>query len=528
MCLGANFYATFSYLLILHTLFYDVDINMKIKLKLNSSTLLKFGLLVLFIAFSTYSIAQKSSSLVINNILQSNMVIQQDKPFKVWGKGIVGQEVWVKGDWNSSPSKKLADYKGEFSLEVDVPKAKKGDYKAHSLLIWTKSDTIELQQLLIGDVWFLSGQSNMQFSLMEDKFAEATLKTANHPHIRFFTAELNFSTTPLLEVKGKWKMVDPPSVKYFSAVGYYFGQYLNQSLDIPVGLIFSGIGASKVEAFLPQDVLKKDRLLDSMYLRPYLKDPKSKEVVDGGFSFEKVTRPFLLYNAMINPFKNLSIKGFCWYQGEGNRTERKTYTLATQKLIESWRKEFGQGNLPFYYVQVAPYSWDIEDPSLNDYAFFREAQEHVTKITNTAMVISMDVGEAKDIHPKNKGPLGVRLAKTALNLTYHMDTVQYLGPELKRVAYFSNQAVVYYNPASVKSGLKTSDGKPPMFFQVAGVNKKFYDAVAEIVGNTIRLHSDHVLKPVEVRYAFTNYPVTNLINKAGLPAIPFRTDNWKE
>lgn len=485
-------------------------------------------MLVLFIASSYACVAQTSTRLTINNILQSNMVIQRGKPLKVWGKGVVGQEVFAKGDWNTLPSKKLVDDKGDFSLEVDVPKAKKGDYKAHTLLIWTKSDTIELKQLLIGDVWFLSGQSNMQFSLKEDKFAEQTLQAANNPHIRLFTAELNFSATPLSDVKGKWKMVDPQSAKDFSAVGYYFGQYLNASLDIPLGLIFSGIGASKVEAFLPQDVLKSNRLLDSMYLQPYLKDPKSKEVINGGFSFEKVTRPFLLYNAMINPFRNLSIKGFCWYQGEGNRMERKTYTLATQKLIESWRKGFGQGNLPFYYVQVAPYFWDMEDPSLNDYAFFREAQQHVAQIGNTAMVVSMDVGEAKDLHPKNKGPLGVRLAKTALNLSYHMDTVQYLGPELKSVKYSGKMATVYYSSGSVKSGLTTSDGESPMFFQVAGLDKKFYDASAEIVGNTIRLHSDQVAKPVQVRYAFTNYPVTNLMNKAGLPAIPFRTDNWKE
>jgi sialate O-acetylesterase len=501
---------------------------MRIRLTTLSSAWLRFGLLMVCIASSFNGIAQTSTRLTINNILQSNMVIQQDKPLKVWGKGVIGQQVWAKGDWNSSPSKKQVDNQGEFVLGVDVPKAKKGDFNAHTLLIWTESDTIKLQQLLIGDVWFLSGQSNMQFSLKEDKFASETLKVANNPHIRLFSAELNFSATPLSDVKGKWKMVDPQTAKDFSAVGYYFGQYLNRSLDIPVGLIFSGIGASKVEAFLPQSVLKNNRLLDSMYLQPYLNNPKSKEKVDGGFSFEKVTRPFLLYNAMINPFKNLSIKGFCWYQGEGNRTERASYTLATKRLIESWRLQFAQGNLPFYYVQVAPYFWDIDDPSLNDYAFFREAQQNVAKISNTAMVISMDVGEAKDLHPKNKGPLGVRLAKTALKLTYHMDTVQFLGPEFSKIKYSGNQAIVYYKPVSVKSGLRTSDGESPKFFQIAGVDKKFYTAIAEIVGNTIRLHSDQVAKPLQVRYAFTNFPVTNLINKAGLPAIPFRSDNWKE
>jgi len=501
---------------------------MKIKLKTIEPGMLRFGLLMLFMVLSYHAIAQQSQRFSVNNILQSNMVIQQGKPFKIWGKGTAGEEVWAKGDWNTTTSNRQVNNQGEFVLEVSVPKVKKGDFRKHSLKIWTRSDTIELQQLLIGDVWFLSGQSNMQFSMREDRFAKQNLEAANQPHIRLFTAELNFSATPLSEVKGSWRMCDPQTAKDFSAVGYYFGKYLYQSLDIPLGLVFSGIGASKVEAFVPQDVLKNNSLLDSMYLQPYLKDPKSKEVVNGGFSFEKVTRPFLLYNAMINPFRYLSIKGFCWYQGEGNRTERASYTLATQKLIASWRNNFNQGDLPFYYVQVAPYFWDKEDPMLSDYAFFREAQQKIGKVRNTAMVISMDVGEARDLHPKNKGPLGIRLAKTALHRTYHVDTVQYLGPEFKKISFSGKLATVYYKPRSVKSGLTTVDGKSPMFFQLAGADGKFFSAKAEIDGRRIKLSAHQVPKPVAVRYAFTNFPVTNLINKAGLPAVPFRSDNWKE
>lgn len=501
---------------------------MKFRLNLMKSNFRKFALFAILTMLSLNGIAQQDAKFSINSILQNNMVIQQDKPFKIWGTGIAGKEVYARGDWNSTASRKLVDSRGEFVLEIPVPIAKKGDFTAHSLKIWTDSDTIELRQLLIGDVWFLSGQSNMQFSLKEDKYAEQSLDSANDPHIRLFNSELNFSALPLSQVKGSWKSCNAQTAKDFSAVGFYFGKYLMKTLDIPLGLIFSGIGASKVEAFVPEEVLKNNMLLDSVYLQPYLKDPKSKEIVNGGFSFEKVTRPFLLYNAMINPFKHLSIKGFCWYQGEGNRTERASYTLATQKLIEAWRKEFGQGNLPFYYIQVAPYFWDKEDSALADYAFFREAQQKIATVNNTAMVISMDVGEARDLHPKNKGPLGTRLARTALKLTYHVDTVQYLGPDFKSARFSGNQAIVSYKPASVKSGLTTSDGKAPMFFQLAGKDRKFYSAKAEIVGKTIKLQADQVPDPVAVRYAFTNYPVTNLFNRAGLPAIPFRSDNWEE
>jgi sialate O-acetylesterase len=292
--------------------------------------------------------------------------------------------------------------------------------------------------------------------------------------------------------------------------------------------VFSGIGASKVEAFLPQETLKSNPILDSVYLQPYLNSPKSKEMVNSGFSFEKVTRPFLLYNALINPLTNLSIKGFCWYQGEGNRMERASYTLATQMLIKSWREKFAQGELPFYYVQVAPFFYDKEDPTLADYAFFRESQEKVSEINNTAMVVSMDVGEAKDLHPKNKRPLGIRLAKTALNRTYGLDTAVYQGPQYKYFEVKGKTAVIHFEAQGLRSGLSTNDQLAPKFFTVAGADQRFYDASAKIEGNTIVLVSDKVKRPVAVRYAFTNYAVTNLENKEGLPAVPFRTDNWPE
>ncbi|MCX2574120.1 sialate O-acetylesterase [Pedobacter sandarakinus] len=483
---------------------------------------------LLIFAISSWSSAQETSRLMVNNILQSNMVIQQGKPFKVWGIASPGEQVFVSTDWNKSSSNGRADESGRFMVEVSVPKAIKGDYSSHQLQVYTANDTVKLSHLLIGDVWFLSGQSNMQFSLKEDKYADANLPLALDTNIRLFNTALNFSASPISDVKGKWTTCAPQTAKDFSAVGYYFGAYLKKVIDIPVGLVFSGIGASKVEAFIPQDVLQRNPLLNTTYLQPYLADPKSKEKVDGGFSFEKVTRPFLLYNAMINPFTPLSITGFCWYQGEGNRTERESYTLATQKLITTWRSQFNQGNLPFYYVQVAPFFWDKEDPKLADYAFFREAQQKIAKVKNTAMVVSMDVGEAKDLHPKNKGPLGVRLAKSALNLTYNIDTVIYKGPEFQKAKFNGSQVEVMFKPETVASGLTTRDGSSPAFFEVAGIDRKFYPAKAQISGKKIILSTNTVTRPVAVRYAFTNYAVTNLQNSAGLPAIPFRTDNWPE
>lgn len=460
--------------------------------------------------------------------LTDNMVIQQNKPFKVWGTASPGQEVKIVADWLESPVWVQANDQGDFMGMIMVPAAKKGDYSQHTLSIESGSHMITLENILIGDVWFCSGQSNMQFGMDEVINSKEEIAKATYPNIRLFNAGLNFSNKPIYNVQGEWLVCSPETVKKFSAVGYYFGKKIHETLDIPVGIIFSGIGASAAQAYVPQEVLAADPLLDSVYLQPYLQSERSKETIDGGFSFEKVTRPFLLYNAIIHPFTNLSIKGICWYQGESNRHERESYTQLMYAMIKSWRKLFAQGNLPFYYVQVAPFFYDIEDPDLADYAFFREAQENIAALNNTEMVVTMDVGEAKDLHPKNKKPIGIRLAKTALNRTYGHLNVAYQGPHFQSVQFKGKTAIISFDPETVKHGLQTNDGEAPQHFYVAGKDKTFYPGKAKIVGNKIYITASKVEKPVAVRYAFTNYPITNLQNKDGLPAVPFRSDNWTE
>jgi sialate O-acetylesterase len=251
-------------------------------------------------------------------------------------------------------------------------------------------------------------------------------------------------------------------------------------------------------------------------------------MINGGFSFEKVTRPFLLYNAMIYPLRRLSIRGVCWYQGEANRLERDSYTRLTQALIKSWRDSFGQGELPFYYVQVAPFFLDKEDPVLADYAFFREAQEKVASVNNTAMITTIDVGEAKNLHPHNKKPIGVRLARTALNRVYGLSEIIYRGPLYQHMEISGKEAVIYFEPGTTPGGLRTDDGSAPAFFTIAGEDGVFYPAEATIDGDRVRVRAAKVKRPVAVRYAFTNYPVTHLQNGEGWPVLPFRTDSWPE
>jgi len=474
------------------------------------------------------ALAQQSTIFKLSPVLQSNMVVQQNKSFRIWGKAPAGATVQVQADWLEGAVAAQADKNNQFVATIEVPAVQAGDFDHHQLKVSMNDQSILLDSLLIGDVWLCSGQSNMQFSLKEDVHAAEEVPKANDPHIRLFSAGLNFSDTPIDSISGQWKVCTPARAKDFSAVAYYMGRKLLDSLNYPIGLVFTGIGASTAQAYVPKSVLAADPLLNATYLQPYLDSPKSKEKIDGGFSFEKVTRPYLLYNALIHPFINLSITGFTWYQGESNHLERWPYTHLTQAMIKAWRTAFRQGQLPFYYVQIAPYDHEKRDSTLTEDAFFREAQARIADLNNTAMIVSVDIGEANNLHPKNKRPLGERLALTALHRTYGKLAVAYEGPTMQYVTYQGNQAVVHYQPNSLIAGLRTSDNRSPAFFTVAGIDRIFYPAEAVIRGNTMELRSKEVKRPVAVRYAFFNYPETNLQNGAGLPAVPFRTDDWAE
>lgn len=460
--------------------------------------------------------------------LQSNMVLQQNKAFKVWGTAGAEEKIFIWADWMEHPLTIISAKQGNFSGIIEVPKAKKGDFKPHAISVRTQSEKLTLNNLLIGDLWFCSGQSNMQFAVKDMIGAEEVIKEADQPHIRLLNVGLNFSATPVESFSGKWEECSPESVKNFSAIGYTFGKKLCDELNIPIGMIFSGIGASGVQAYLPQEELATNELLNKTYLKPYLESSKSREDINGSFSFEKVVRPFLLYNALINPFVNLSIKGFCWYQGEANHLERESYVLATQTMIRSWRDRFRQGDLPFYYVQIAPYFHEKEDDKLTYDAFFREAQEKITELSNTEMVSTMDVGDAKDLHPKNKRPVGLRLAAVALNRTYTHHNLVYKGPEYDYSEFKKSQIIIHFKPETLGSGLNTNDGKSPKHFYVAGNDRVYHRAIATFEGNTVVVTCKKVRYPVAVRYAFFNYPVTNLQNKEGFPVLPFRTDSWAE
>lgn len=477
---------------------------------------------------STINRATPGLKLVIADALQSNMVIQQNKPFKVWGYAVAGKTVTIKAGWLANPVTTIADNSGKFIGLINVPAVKKGDYTKHTISINSGDEQVVLDNLMIGDVWFCSGQSNMQFAMRELEDGDKKIDSVNNPKIRLLLAKFSWHAAPTDTFPGKWLECNPKSVRDFSAIGYYFADEIQRRLDIPIGVIYSGIGGSVTQAYVAEDLMAADPVLKAKYLDPFYKtDVYIKKKTDA-FTFGTTSQPYLIYNGMIYPFLNLSIKGILWYQGESNREQREEYVKLNYTLINSWRKGFAQDNLPFYYVQVAPHAYQKPDSTLNDYAFFREAQEQISKLSNTGMVTTMDVGDKDNIHPKNKKPVALRLAYTALHQTYNMLDVAYRGPHINYVAYAKRKATIYFEPGTTEGGLKTNDGKAPKYFFVAGADQVFHYAEAKIDGNAIVLTCKDVKHPIAVRYAFTNYPVTNLENGAGLPAVPFRTDNWTE
>ncbi|MEO6705113.1 MAG: sialate O-acetylesterase, partial [Ginsengibacter sp.] len=282
------------------------------------------------------------------------------------------------------------------------------------------------------------------------------------------------------------------------------------------------VGGSYCQAWVSRDTLTADPLLYQKYLFPYDTSSHSKEPLDSVVTFEKVVRPALFYNAMIYPLKNIQFKGALWYQGESNRYDSSMYTRLCAAMIRNWRTLFTNKALPFYYVQVAPYNWQQNDTTLYEYALLREAQANVRKVVdNTEMAVTMDIADPLDIHPRNKQDLGYRLAKIALTHVYNIQGTVCNGPEYS--SHRVENGVVKIAFKHKGSGLMTNDGAPPRHFFIAGKNGVFYYADAKIENNEIWLQSDKVKEPVAIRYAFTNYPVTNLENKEGFPAIPFRS-----
>ncbi len=442
-------------------------------------------------------------------IFGDHMVLQQQTGAAIWGKAKTGKTIIVRTSWDRMNYNTQADANGDWKLKIKTPVAG-GPYD----IFISDGQTLQLKDVLIGEVWVCSGQSNMQMTMRGYRNQpvtgsnEAIAGSAN-PAIRFFTVERKTSLEPLTDFAGKWMECLPENVADFSAAAWFFGQTIQKVLGVPVGLICSSWGGTRIEPWISE---AGNRKFDFVTL------PDKTQT--GNISQQT---PTVLYNAMIHPMVGFAIRGGLWYQGEANRNEPGQYEKLMPGLVENWRSEWGIGEFPFYYAQIAPYDYGTTGLSS---AFLREAQlKASTAIPNIGMACLMDTGEKDCIHPANKKAAGERLAWLALANTYGKKGFEYSGPVLKEMTVEGSLVKLTFDHA--KNGL-TSFGKELVNFKVAGEDKRFSSAKAVITSTGISLSSPAVAKPVAVRYAFDDFVTGELFNTEGLPASSFRTDNWEK
>ena len=462
------------------------------------------------------------------SIFGNSMVLQRDLPVPVWGWAEPGEKVTVSLAGQSKDT--VADAKGQWRVALDPLKT---NAEGQSLKI-AGNNTIELGDVLVGEVWICSGQSNMEFGLGGAVNGKEEVAAANHPQIRLFQVQGKLTAAlPQEECPGKWAVCQPNTVGGFSAVGYFFGRRLQQELGVPIGLVNSSWGGTRIEPWTTlsgfRSVAELKELADEVSAREMKAEQGEKVEVGGG-------TPEAICNAMIRPLAPFAMRGAIWYQGESNGGEGETYYQKTKALVNGWRELFNP-DLAFYWVQLADFQQPTEDPAGGDgWAKLRESQVKSLTIPHTGMAAITDIGDAKDIHPRNKQDVGWRLAQWALNQTYGKKGLVPSGPLYKSIQVEGNAIRITFDHVGgglivgEKSGLeptKEIPGGQLKRFAIAGADKKWSWAQATIDGATIVVKSPEVANPVAVRYGFSMNPAgANLYNKEGIPASPFRSDDW--
>lgn len=459
----------------------------------------------LFIAFTLLLSALVTKANVrLPAVISSNMVLQQNSRIKIWGWADPGETIVVTTSWNNKTDSTKGNSGAKWVLLVPTP----GAGGPHTITI-KGNNTIVLQNVLIGEVWICSGQSNMEMNYywglpqMKDDIPQAA-----NSRLRFFHVPKNTADKPQENGEGSWLASDSNTVKWFSAVAYYFGKKLNAGLNVPVGLIHASWGGTPAEVWTPEEVVLN---------KGTLKEAAVKLTASAHWP----TVPGHAYNAMIAPLTFYTIAGAIWYQGESNTGTAATYSDLFSSLIQSWRKAWKK-EFPFYYVQLAPFTYGNN----NNGALLREAQAKTLSVPNTGMVVTTDLADdTTDIHPRNKKDVGLRLANLALANTYNLPLQGVASPVLKQMSVNENKIDLQFTGA--EDGL-TKKGKEVVGFFIAGNDRKFYPAQAKINGGTLTVWSKEVKEPVAVRYAFTNTAIGNVFSREGLPLAPFRTDDWLE
>lgn len=461
----------------------------------------------------------KVKTFTVSNVVQSGMVVQRDKPLAIWGTATIGIKVMVSVSWNDAVYSVISDSSGNWKVKIAAAAA---NNTPQSITVKVDSlHTKTFDNILIGDVWLCSGQSNMAYPM--DAIAPfrgvlnypSEIASANYPAIRMLTVPYDSEQAPLTDLPSPaiWQTCSQSTIRAISGVAYYFARKLNTTLNVPVGIVISADNGSYCQQWTNSEAIAGSSQL---------------------FQYEYGSSG--LYNGMISPLTNMTIKGFLWYQGENNERDNpvSNYTTLNSAMITGWRSKFNDLKLPFYLVQLAPFADDYAttipesgNPTLDFLAMFREAQSNILALPGTDMAITMDVGEPDNHHPQDKRSVGERLCLLALKDTYKQNVICH-GPRFQSVTINGPVATIKFLPGTAAS-LTTSNGEPlKQYFFVAGFDHVFYRATAQIQGSAIVITAPATVSlPIQsVRYAFTNAPATNIQNSSGLPVEPFRTDSW--
>ncbi len=485
-----------------------------------------------------------SARMKLAPLFTDHMVLQQNARVPVWGWAEPGAEVKATGSWDTNNTiATRACQDGKWMLELPTPSAG-GPFT----LIAESDSKITLEDVLIGEVWLCSGQSNMDWSVDRSYNAEQNIAgSSNYTQIRLFQVEQQAADEPVKKVGGKWQLSSPASVEKFSAVAYSFGRHLYENLEVPIGLVQSSWGGTSAEVWTRLDYLESEPALNNTLKRF---SPERLQQIQQNYQqqlsqweeqeqtarhsgqrpperpnmpgiLRPKNQPSKLFNGMISPLVPFKFQGVIWYQGEANRHRAEEYSIAFPLLIRSWREIFGHGPFAFYFVQLAPFN----APGNPNIAVIRESQlKTMQEVKNTGMVVITDlVDDINKVHPRSKDPVGKRLALWALAKTYAIDNIVYSGPVYRAMDIQGNKIWLKFD--HMLDGLKMK-GNELTHFEIAGQDRVFHKAQAVIKGEQVVVSSPEVSNPVAVRFGFHNAAKPNLFNKAGLPASPFRTDKW--
>lgn len=473
---------------------------------------------ILLLSLILLSLFHTKAEIKLPALFGNNMLLQQNTEVAIWGWCDPDKTISLTPSWSSKTLTAKAGKDGKWIIKIQTPSA---SYNTYEISIHEGKSKINMTNVLIGEVWLCSGQSNMEMPMKGYKNQPVIdgnidiLKSKNK-NIRLLTVKRNSQTTLQEDITGNWEEASTETVRDFSATAYHFGKLLNETLDIPVGLICSSWGGSCIEAWMNKEMLK---------------DFANVEIPQENDSIKVPNRtPTTLFNAMINPLIGYGIKGCIWYQGESNYEDPAQYPQLFETMVKGWRNLWQTEDFPFYFCQIAPYDYASISPvekhgGKYNSAFLREAQyQTALTIPNSGMAVLMDIGEELCIHPAHKKTGGERLALLALSKTYGMKGFAAESPVFKEMAVENEKTILSFENAPM---WLTSFGKPLECFEVAGEDKVFYPAKAEIKRSKIEVTCDKVPHPVAVRYAFKDFIKGDLFSTEGLPISSFRTDNWE-